>query len=175
MVHIYFDYKDPEGQTAESIIRCLLKQLLIPLDLVPRDLQTLYEDQRRRLCLPDNATLVRLWDRLTSKYSSVYAVFDALDECSPKARVELLNLIDKIRKPNIKILCTFRSYVQSIVLERFKDSHFLKIEAHADDIRNYLSERLKKEWEHHPLLIPLIIDAIADKATGQYIFHSCHD
>src|SRR5204863_5776363 len=87
VVHVYFDYKDPEGQTPDSIIRCLLKQLLIPSDLIPADLQTLYEDQRRRQHLPDIAILTRLWDSLSSKYSSVYAVFDALDECNPKARV----------------------------------------------------------------------------------------
>jgi hypothetical protein len=59
--------------------------------------------------------------------------------------------------------------VLSAIIQQFKDVHVQKVEAHGEDIRNYLSERLNREWQHHPALIPIIVDSIVNKATGQSV------
>jgi hypothetical protein len=169
IVHIYFNYKDQDNQTPDCIVQRIIKQLLIPLDLVPRDLETLYDDHRRRLRLPDTDTMIRIWDNLSMSSASVFAVFDGLDECNAKARWEILGLINKLRRPNVKIFCTFRSHVLTAVTQQLKNSHVQKVEADGEDIRNYILERLNREWQHNVGLIPEIVGPLVEKATGQSV------
>lgn len=171
VAHIYFDYKDPEGQTVESIIRRLLKQLLLPLNLVPRQFRDLYDEQRRKARLPDLSVWIREWANVSSKYSSVYLIFDALDECGPKVTREMLQLMDKkLRNSNTKIMYTVRSHMMPIIREHFQGPPIIqKIEAHDDDIKTYLTTRMEDEWRHASDLIPDVVNVVSNGARGKYV------
>jgi hypothetical protein len=172
VAHIYFDYKDPEGQTMENIIRRLLKQLLLPLNLVPRQFRNLYDEQRRKARLPDLSVWIREWAHVSSKFSSVYLIFDALDECGPKVTREILQLTDKkLRNSNTKIMYTVRSHMMPIIREHFQVQSIIwqKIEAHDDDIKTYLTTRMEEEWRHAPDLIPDVVDVVSNGARGKYV------
>src|SRR6266496_4279901 len=47
VAYVYFDYKSSSLQTADNVVRSLLKQLLCRINLIPRDLEDLYDDCTR--------------------------------------------------------------------------------------------------------------------------------
>lgn len=168
IAYIYFDYKSGEIQTGDHVVRTLLKQLLLPLDLVPRDLEGVYDECRSRLKDLDKAIFVRQLLSTAAAFSSVYIILDALDECTSGTLEEIIGLLRQFKDRGIKVLCTFRPFLN---LRVGLDVSVHSIGAHDEDVRNYLSIRLNKAWPHNKCLRNKIIDRLAEGANGMLIPH----
>jgi len=82
VAYIYFDYKNGEAQTGDFVVRTILKQVLLPLDMIPPNLEAIYDDCCSRLKSPEKALFIRPLLSAAGKFSSVYIMLDALDECT---------------------------------------------------------------------------------------------
>jgi hypothetical protein len=157
-----------EAQTGDYVVRALLKQLLLPLDSIPRDLEAAYYEYLSRLKTPDQAFFLRHLLSTAATFSSTYILLDALDECTRQTLDNVVTLIRQFQDVRIKIFCTFRPILVDLGAQ-LNISTIHTISAHDEDIRNYLSIRLNKEWRHNPRFMQQIIDRLAEGAEGKSV------
>src|SRR5208282_5596439 len=139
VVYFYFDYKDSQMQNATSIGTNLLKQLLSRSDSIPSELESLHREQKS----VDLSIIMRFLKSAAERYSSIYAVFDALDECEDDHRAEVLELFSKLQDSGYRLLVSTRSHLSPE--NTFKDTCTLTIEADQNDLKSYIKSRLSKE------------------------------
>jgi hypothetical protein len=169
VAYVYFDYKNAEAQTEDFVVRTLLKQLLFSVDLIPRELENVYDERCSRLKSPDNEFLISQLLSTATKISNVFIMLDALDECSNETLEDMITLIHRFKHSGIKVLCTFRPILINL-RDRLAVSDIYDISAHEEDVRNYLSIRLNKEWLHNKIFIPRIIDRLAQDVEGKFVY-----
>ena len=114
IAYVYFDYKNREEQTGDNVIRTLLKQLLLPSNLIPRDLESVYDDCTSRNKHPDMSIFTRQLLSISATLSSVYIMLDALDECSSEILDDIVALIHQIKNSRVKIFCTSRPHITDL-------------------------------------------------------------
>jgi len=108
------------------------------------------------------------------RFSKVFIVIDALDECS-ESNGTRDNFLAEIRKlqPTIHLLVTSRHI--EIIERAFKNAARLEIRASDEDVRKYLEGRIASEpqlvrhVEKDSTLQDTIINAIVEKAKGMYV------
>src|SRR5436190_8058081 len=71
VAYMYFDYKNREEQTGDNVIRILLKQLLLPSNLIPRDLESAYDECRSHRKDPNRGSSTRQLLSIAATLSSV--------------------------------------------------------------------------------------------------------
>jgi hypothetical protein len=165
LAYLYFDYKNREAQSGDHVVRTLLKQLLLSSDLIPRELEASYDDYYSHFKTPDSAIFRRQLLSITTTFSLVYITLDALDECSSEALNDIFTLIHNFKDSGIKIFCTSRPHLN---LQEQLDTPFIhSIGAHDEDVRNYLSIRLNREWGHNKRFREPVIDRLTKDAKGK--------
>jgi hypothetical protein len=92
-----------------------------------------------------------------AKFSSVYIMPDALDECTSETLKEIVDFILQFRDSGIKLFCTFRPVLSVNLGERLGISSIHAIGAHDEDIRDYLTIRLNKKWHHDKCFLGKIV------------------
>ena len=144
----YCDFSSQQEQALNNIVGAILKQLVgrarMMQDLWEAFQKASYEIGGRGPQLAD------LMGMLRTAFASVPRVFiciDALDECLPKCRPELLGSLRDIvqESPSIKIFLTWRTHVWADVQRYFKKAIVIPISPNTDDIRNYVEMRLDKD------------------------------
>ena len=95
-------------------------------------------------------------------------MLDALDECTSATLADLIILICKLKGHGIKVFCTFRPNLIDLG-ERLDILTIQSIGAHDEDVRNYLSIRLNKEWRHAKSLQEKVMDPLVKGAHGKWI------
>src|SRR3981189_637647 len=89
VLHLYFDYKGQKTQTAVNIAHNLLKQLLSRLDYIPLDLQNSHSANTK----PNLDASAAMLSALTNSFQTIYAIFDAVDECDVHQLNEIVALV----------------------------------------------------------------------------------
>jgi hypothetical protein len=172
IAYMYFDYNNSNQQTADYTTRCLLKQILHRLRMVPGELDELYKKYRRSSEQPKTSELVAQLMSASSHFSSAFIMLDALDECAHGNLNEVMDIIVHLRKSKaVKILCTSRVDTPGI-RNNLGRPIAIEIEADMMDIRNYLSTRLDKEWKYEDEYKQEIEDTLTEharKAAGKFV------
>jgi len=127
----------------------LLKQLLSGLGAIPVKIMQKFRGQKkaiggRRLQLPD---IVEMWVAVTS-LRPAFVCADALDECIPRHRLEILDALGQILRgsPNTRIFMTGRSHIRGVVeREPGGKTTSVSIASREYDIVTYLRARLGKK------------------------------
>ena len=114
VVHIYFDYKAHQSQTALSVATSLLKQLLIRLDFIPQELESMYSTNTKL----NMATCKAMLFQCARKVGTIYAVFDAVDECNETNFTEILEFLAHFQN-SFKILLSTRPRRESLPVRLF--------------------------------------------------------
>jgi len=131
------------------MLGALLKQLVAGLAEVPGEIVRAYEDQRktiggRRLRLTE---IVKMLQTTSSSMRTLICI-DALDECVPQHRVQLLDSLNKIlqESPGTRIFVTGRPHVQPEITRRLAGRvTSLCIRTKRQDIIRYLRSRLAED------------------------------
>ena len=107
----YFDRTAQKEQSSTNVLGALLKQVVVGLEEVPREIAQAYEEHKRfiggrRL---QHTDIVKMLQATTSK-KRTFICIDALEECMPGHRVKLLNSLNQIlqKVPGTKIFLTGR-------------------------------------------------------------------
>ena len=146
---VYYDFASREAQSPTNMIGALLKQLLSGLGAIPKEIVQKFRGQKkaiggRRLQLPD---IVKMCAALTSLQRTFICV-DALDECVPRHRMEVVDALGKILRgsPNTRMFMTGRSHIRGVV-ERGLGGGTISvcIKSRDDDIVTYLRARLRND------------------------------
>ena len=167
VAYIYFDYNDPKSQTLETVIRSLLKQLLFKFALLPRELESLYDECLQKGKPTDMSALRKHLISSCSHFQRVIVLFDALDECTPTNLRETTEIIGELRKAGVKVFCTSRINT-SQVREKLGNPLVTEIQANQEDIINYISNRLNKEWDYDEESREKISDSLIANAKGKF-------
>jgi hypothetical protein len=165
---VYFNYK--EATTTKDIIANLLKQLW---EQAPsKETQALYNWHQRRQTHPNVKELSALLRTESCQVSTFYVVLDALDEFDQNARASILVELHQI--PNMRVMITGRTHVESTVLSSLNDVSTLLIQASNGDIRTYLNARVEmagylgEALRADRNLRATVIDALVTRADGMY-------
>ena len=145
----YYDFASREAQFPTNMLGSLLKQLLSGLGAIPVKIVQKFRGRKkaiggRRLQLPD---IVEMWVAATSLQPTFICV-DALDECIPRHRLEILGALGQILResPNTRIFMTGRSHTRGAAeREPGGKKTSLPIASREDDIVTYLRARLGKD------------------------------
>ena len=141
MVYIYFNYQLKETQTAVQIARTILKQLISDVE-IPDELLSLYKKSTEKNTEPGMGELIPLVQSCSRRFSSRYAVFDALDECSDTHKEEILDLFVNLQKFGYKLLISGRPPLDAC---RFSNVSTTEIKATDHDIETYIMKKLEEQ------------------------------
>lgn len=162
---IYCDYNEQQQQDASSLVSSILRQLVQKDSEITDEIRDLYTAGRGRPSLTDFSRLLGLQ---TERFSEVFIVIDALDECADEDIRE--ELLEALRLPSIHLLVTSRPFPSIGAL--FADAPLLEIKARDFDIKNYLNGRILTEKRLVRLvktdvsLKMTIMNTVTEKAQG---------
>ena len=145
----YYDFASREVQSPTNMLGSLLKQLLSGVGAIPVEIVKKFQGQKkaiggRRLQLAD---IVKMCAAVTS-LQRTFICIDALDECIPRNRLEVLGALGQILRgsPNTRIFMTGRSHIRGVVeRELGEGATSVPIVSREDDIVTYLRARLGKD------------------------------
>lgn len=170
---MYCNYKQRETQTLTSLIGSLVQQFVQCQSTIPSEVRSLYSEHSEKGTKPSEKELLKILIPVTNKFSHVYIIVDALDECDPKTREGFIEILKQL-PANFRLLCTSRHVGD--IQEAFDGYPHLEIQASDADIRRYLEAQILKS----PKLVKLckkaadlrdtIIEKLIAKAKGMYVF-----
>lgn len=146
IAYIYFTYSDSGNQHwPPRILRSLIKQLIVlqagDLPLVPSIIK-LYEDYSKTRESPTDKQLYAALIEITKSFSNVFFVFDALDECYPRARSDVLALFQKMSNDGINIFATSRPLPD--IQRLTQTATVITLSAKEQDMQTYLHDKIAK-------------------------------
>jgi len=144
---LYYDYLSHQEQSSTAMLGSILKQL-VSIGEVPEDVRQTFRERfsDQGLRLPD---VVGMLETTIALFPSVYICIDALDECTPESRQELLESLREIfrESPSTRMLFTGRSHIQGEVKKYFTEAIIIPVSPTIDGIRVYLDARLDRDTE----------------------------
>lgn len=167
IAYVYFDYNDMGPHNIDQVVRCLLRQLLPRLNIVPPKIEALYNDSALRGVAPDTESFKQQLISITSQFNCVYTVFDALDACFEESFIGVIDLIDELSNANVRILCSSR-VKHSELLTQLHSPICIEIKARPDDVERYLFSRLSREWIDDDEPRMQILETLKANAAGKY-------
>jgi len=180
----YYDFASREAQSPTNMLGSLLKQLLRGLGTIPVEIVQKFRDQKkaiggRRLQLPD---IVKMCAAVTSLQRTFICV-DALDECVPRHRLEVLGALGQILQgsPNTRIFMTGRPHIRGDVESELGGrTTNVPIVSREDDIITYLRARLGKDTTTEAMdscledeIMRSIPEEVSEKCVPSWIPETC--
>jgi hypothetical protein len=136
------------------------------MEHIPNEVELLYNQCNRYSVTPDFTSLCSLIDICLGNFTCSFILLDALDECNSLELEKFLRSLKQLRDRNIKLLCTSRPHITDID-NWVEMTSSLEIFAHDDDIRNYLSHRMDKEWKFSDRLQRQVMEQLLINAQGK--------
>ena len=148
MMGFYCDFLTQEEQSAKNMLGAILKQLVSQkgvLDHIREAFQKAKNEfSSRSLQLPD---MVEILKKAITSLRQVFICFDALDECTPKHRRELLESLREIVQvsPNLRVFLTARPNIDDEIVRYFIQVVKIPLCPTHSDIESYLNMRLSRD------------------------------
>jgi hypothetical protein len=131
-------------------LKGLLKQLLCQSKKVPPEVESLYTQS----ILEDTAlaisAFVPVLTSCSKDFTCVYAIFDALDECSEAQQDEILSVLGHLQQSGYRFLISSRLHFRRLQ-KRLSNVSTLEISANEADLDNYVAVRLQDEGNSNVL------------------------
>jgi hypothetical protein len=142
VVYIYFNYQSKDSQTAVQITKTIIKQLVSGLE-IPEELESFYKNFTEKTTNPRMEELISVLGPCSRRFSSIYAVFDALDECDDRYKEEILGLFVNLQKRGYKLLISGRPPLDTCAC-RLNNVSTLEIRATHYDVEMYIKTKLEE-------------------------------
>ena len=145
IAYIYCNYRRQDEQKIDDLLASLLKQLVERLPSLPDTVKYFYNR-----CLPKRSRLFldevsRALQAVTTLYSRVFIIVDALDECqtSDNCRSKFLsNIFDLQAQTRANLFVTSRFIPE--ITEKFNEGMRLEIRASDQDVQRYLDGHMSE-------------------------------
>ena len=146
-----------------------MQQLVQRKPVVSDEIASLYHSHIKERTRPTLSKWSELLQSEVRRFSKVFIVVDALDECLESTRDNFLVEIRRLQ-PSIHLLVTSR-YNATIECESDKAAR-VEIRANDEDVKRYLKDRIERECQlvhqvrKDPSLQELIINTIVENSKG---------
>jgi len=147
---LYCDFKTHQEQSATNMLGAILKQLITGED-IPANIRQAFRKAKmelgcRYLGLPE---LMKMLYCAIALIPEVFICIDALDESSPKHRLELLQSLQDIllQSPRTRVFLTGRAHVKDEIVKSFTEVVTVPVGPTTSDIKQYLASRLDRDTE----------------------------
>ncbi|KAL7963708.1 ankyrin repeat-containing domain protein [Trichoderma compactum] len=173
ITYVYFNYNRQEDQDFQKLLASLLKQLAGGLHHLPESARQLYNEHSKKRTRASLEELKMDLKSVMVKYSKVFIILDALDECLFfELQLFLSGLFGLQREHKIKILTTSRPIPE--IMDQFGNINVVKLQirAEANDVTNYIEaqiDRLPKVARESPVLREEIKAGISEAADGMFL------
>lgn len=143
-VFAYFDYRDQNRQSPDSVTASLLQQLSGRHSDLPEPILTLRKNSKSKNIRPQLQDLVKVFSLVCQQFERVFVVIDALDECDEgKHRQTFIEVLHTLRgQVNVRLFITSRPHSQDIK-KAFDSALHIKVEAKESDSKKYLSKEIE--------------------------------
>ncbi|ETI26228.1 hypothetical protein G647_03005 [Cladophialophora carrionii CBS 160.54] len=145
IAYIYCNFQRQQDQKVDYLLANIVKQLAQSQNPFPSSVQALYERHRERSTRPLLDELSATLHSVSSSYSKVFVVIDALDECDDTdgSRTKLLDhLFSAQSQLGLNLFATSRSI--SAINKRFEGSLWKEIRPSHEDIFTFLDRRMRQ-------------------------------
>jgi hypothetical protein len=123
---------------------------------------------------PDKTFYLSLLTECIEKFSAVFFIFDAFDECMEDQRSDVLKWLQQLLRSQSRVLLTARPHVRESpefceddgLQEWIQPENTLEISASTDDIASYLEQKLNSNKRCDDVK-KKILDTISVNAQGQ--------
>jgi len=123
----------------------MLKQL-VSRGGIPQHIREAFQKAKREfggrgLLLPD---MVEILKKTITSLPRLFMCIDAVDECTPKHRRDILESIQEIVRvsPNTRVFLTGRPHINDEIVKRFGEAIRIPLSPPKGDIESYLEMRL---------------------------------
>lgn len=141
VAYLFCSYKAQADQTAPSLLAALLKQLVQSRPDIAAPVQQMYEEHSKQKKGPSMDEIIRVQQSVCSKYTTVYIVVDALDECASKARNQLIDKLRELQaRTDVRLLFTSRHIPE--IRQKFQCDPILEVRASDEDVGRYIQGRI---------------------------------
>jgi Cdc6-like AAA superfamily ATPase len=173
IAYLYYNIQDENGQKPEDMLASLLKQLVQEQSFVPDCVKSLYNRHKDKRTRPSIDEISNTLCSVTSNYSRVFIIVDAVDECQVKNgwRKEFLTKIFNLQTNHRANLFATSRFIPEIE-KQFEGSMRLEIRARKNDVQKYINEhmsRLRPFVSENPLLQDEIKREIVETVDGMYV------
>ena len=169
VAYLYCNYKERNNQTATNLVACVLKQLLQTRPTIADDAITLYSKHMSKKTRPSLDEINCLLQSEVRRFSRVFVVIDALDECTEcEATILLRELRKLLSHIHLLVISRHVKYIES----ELDQEACLEIFAHDEDIERYTKVRIQEQSKlirhvkAEPSLRNDILQSVVKKAHG---------
>lgn len=141
MAYIYFNYKEEDKQKSTDVFANIVKQLACQINTLPREVKEKLENLRKPHEKPALDDLKEILISIIGSFTRVFIIFDALDECNPRSRLDLLPIFHHMGENGINLFLTSREYPEDIQ-ESFSKLTKIKLWARDGDIASYITQKI---------------------------------
>ena len=172
LAFVYFNYRERDTQTLANLVASLVQQLVQCYSSIPDEVCALYTQYNPRSTRPSGEEFSRILQLLVAKFSDVYVVVDALDECNMETRSKFIEILQE-SPANLHLLCTSRHLGD--IQEAFAAASRLDIRARDSDITRYVEAqilqvpKLVKFCKKAGDLQSSIVEKLVEKANGMSV------
>jgi hypothetical protein len=174
LAYIYCNYKEQASQTLVNFLGSIVQQLIRRRKGIPDDVFSMYKFHKAQGTRPTRAEYSKMLRSVSTTFSQVYVVIDALDECDESSGTRR-DLISEFTNDaaNWQLLCTSR--VLGDIEQIFAKSSRLEIRASDEDVQIYLEQSMKSEdrlgdfCKKDPTLQNAIVQNISKNAKGMSV------
>jgi len=148
VVGLYCDFLTQQEQSATNILGSMVKQLVrgggIPEQVREAFRRAKKDFGGRGFLLPG---IVDILKKTIATLPQLFICVDALDECIPNHRRELLESLREIVavSPNIRVFLTRRPHIEKEIMKYFNQAVRIPLSPSAGDIKSYLEMRLNRD------------------------------
>ncbi|MCJ1469647.1 hypothetical protein MMC07_008283 [Pseudocyphellaria aurata] len=172
VAYVYCDYK-VQDQNAAVLLAAILKQLLQVRPSIVEPVDRLHKQHANRGTKPSLEEIFVALQSVVVKYSSVYVVVDALDECSNRDGTRglfLAKLQDLQSKTHLRLMATSR-FIPDIEHD-FSTALKLEIRASDVDVKRFVAgqiHRLPPRIKHDIELQEMVQEKIMQAVDGMFL------
>lgn len=170
VVYVYCNYKAKEEQDISSLLAAMAKQLVQARPSAAEPVERLHMQHANRGTKPSPDEIFSVLQEVVAKYSTVYIVVDALDECRDNdgtRRQFLARLRELQAGQDIRLIATSR-FIPEIEV-KFRTAIRLEVRASNEDVRRFVvgqMYRLPKCIQRDPALQKIVEEEIPERVDG---------
>ena len=147
---LYCDFLNQQEQSTANILGSMLKQLARRGGILEKIRKAFKMAQGefggRSFLLPD---MVEILKETITSLPRLFICIDALDECTPKHRRDLLESLREIVavSPNMRVFLTGRPHIEKEIMKWFSHAVRIPLSPRSADIKSYLEMRLDRDTD----------------------------
>jgi hypothetical protein len=141
---VFCNFKEEQLQTINNLLASIWAQSMNTQPSISEAAKSCYTSKHKNKERPDRKDIQELVKAEIGRYSRVFIIVDALDECSDKGneRNVLLTELQNLLSLPIDVQLLFTSRLSINILPHFPSCKTMVISARDEDIKHYVRSRL---------------------------------